>query len=309
MNIIPIAFAFDHNFILPAKICISSLLMNAKSETFYDIFILYEEECVDDDFEKLRSVYDHCRIRVRQIKDFGKKYEVRGVTTAAYYRLLIPQVIPEYDKIIYSDVDVIFQSDLAEIYEKTDLSGYYLAGVNSLSHLNKDFDSYYREILHLDSEQIIYDGNMILNSKIMREEGLIEKFQELMDRKYKFQEMDIINIVCRDRIKYLPPMFCYTVYINYCLIFYDERKGRYNKQEKQDAIKRGIIHYCGAKPWNTLCANFDVWWEYYRKSIFFDPIFYYQFYTSGKWMEKPPSLLKKIKDIFMRLVGGTKNNS
>ena len=41
MNVIPIAFAFDNNLILPACVCISSLLTNAQKDTFYDIFILH----------------------------------------------------------------------------------------------------------------------------------------------------------------------------------------------------------------------------------------------------------------------------
>lgn len=41
MNIVPIAFAFDNNLILPACVCISSLMMNANEDTFYDIFILH----------------------------------------------------------------------------------------------------------------------------------------------------------------------------------------------------------------------------------------------------------------------------
>lgn len=44
MKTVPIAFAFDNNLVLPACICISSLLMNAKEETFYDIFILYSSK-------------------------------------------------------------------------------------------------------------------------------------------------------------------------------------------------------------------------------------------------------------------------
>ena len=41
MNIVPIAFAFDNNLVMPAGICISSLMMNANEDTFYDIFILH----------------------------------------------------------------------------------------------------------------------------------------------------------------------------------------------------------------------------------------------------------------------------
>ena len=45
MRIIPIVFTFDQNLIMPASICISSLLMNADAGTFYDIFILHSEKC------------------------------------------------------------------------------------------------------------------------------------------------------------------------------------------------------------------------------------------------------------------------
>ena len=41
MNIVPIVFAFDNNLAFPACICLSSLMMNAKESTFYDIFILH----------------------------------------------------------------------------------------------------------------------------------------------------------------------------------------------------------------------------------------------------------------------------
>ena len=44
MKTVPIVFAFDNNLVLPACICISSLLMNAKEDTFYDIFILHSSK-------------------------------------------------------------------------------------------------------------------------------------------------------------------------------------------------------------------------------------------------------------------------
>ena len=39
-----------------------------------------------------------------------------------YYRLLIADLLPEYDKVIWSDVDVLFKGDLSDIYTK-DLEG------------------------------------------------------------------------------------------------------------------------------------------------------------------------------------------
>ena len=53
MRTVPIAFAFDNNFIMPACVCISSLLMNANEDTYYDIFILHSQKEKLDEKAKL----------------------------------------------------------------------------------------------------------------------------------------------------------------------------------------------------------------------------------------------------------------
>lgn len=64
MKTIPIVFAFDNNLILPACVCISSLLMNAKEETFYDIFILHSSkfDLHKEQFDELPKLFNRCRI-------------------------------------------------------------------------------------------------------------------------------------------------------------------------------------------------------------------------------------------------------
>lgn len=101
MNIIPIVFAFDNNLILPACVCISSLMMNAEEDTFYDIFILHSSNIAlkKEELDKLSQYYQNCRIQYRQVDNtFDSAFEIRGITTSTYYRLLIPDLIPEYDK-------------------------------------------------------------------------------------------------------------------------------------------------------------------------------------------------------------------
>ena len=98
MNKVPIAFAFDNNLVLPATICISSLMMNAESNTFYDIFILHsKDENIDrTDLDKIPRYYPNCSITYKEVGTaFDNSYEIRGITTPAYYRLLIPEMIPE----------------------------------------------------------------------------------------------------------------------------------------------------------------------------------------------------------------------
>lgn len=140
MTTIPIVFAFDNRLTIPAGVAITSLLMNAHEDTFYDIFILHsEKESLDKEIlAKVSEKFSNCRITYRTVGNiFDNAFEIRDITTPAYYRLLIPQLVLEYDKVLYSDVDVIFRSDLTGFY-KTDIDEFYFGGVNSISHFDNE---------------------------------------------------------------------------------------------------------------------------------------------------------------------------
>ena len=312
MTTIPIVFAFDNRLTMAAAVALTSLMINAADDTFYDIFILHsEKEKLDKDvIAKVSDKFKKCHITYRTVGPiFDNAYEIRQITTPAYYRLLIPDLIPEYDKVIYSDVDVIFRSDLAEIYN-TDISGYYFAGVNSMAHFDNDLINYYTKKLKLSPAGIIYSGNLIINCKELRaaikiKEDILAKSKE----KYRFQDMDVINIACRGHIKYLPPSFCLTNYINKAIVENDSKiLTLWNDNELHKAMNNGIIHYNGQKPWKGYCPNFDIWWEYYRKSPIFDEKFYFDFYYSRlNELDRLP-LLKRIKILARYFVYGIRKN-
>ena len=307
MNIIPIAFAFDNNLVFPACVCLSSLMMHAKADTFYDIFILHSENEVlkTGELDSLPSFYSNCRITYRMVDGtFDKAFEIRGITTAAYYRLLIPELIPEYGKIIYSDVDVIFRDDLSEMYQ-TDIEDYYIAGVDSIAHLIPDLKNYYEQVRHCDSKGQIYSGNLIINSKKILKDNIIALFKEHIGEKYKYQDMDILNIVCKGKIKYLPPSFCLTTYINdFAVNNIEALNENWAEVEVRYALEKGIVHYNGQKPWKGFCVNFDIWWEYYRKSPFFDEQFYFKFFFDKTMLLESLTLWKRVKILLRFFVYG-----
>ena len=298
MNIVPIAFCFDENLVEPSLVCLSSLMMNAYKETFYDIFIIYSPNhpIKEDIVNQVASKYNNCRITYRIIDNsFDEAFEIRGITTPAYYRLMIPELIPEYDKIIYSDVDVIFRSDLTDIYN-TDMSGYYMAGVDSLAHLQPEISQYYKTKLSLSPYGIIYSGNLIIHSKELIDNNIVEDFKRLAKNKYVFQDMDVINIACRGKIKYLPPSFCMTTYISEFSIYKkDELLCVWSEDELNVAREIGIVHFNGKKPWKDLCINFDVWWEYYRRCPFYNAKKYFDFFNLKMNELDSLSLWKRIK--------------
>ena len=310
MKIVPIVFAFDNNLVLPACVCISSLLMNAKKDTFYDIFIIHseKEKLNKTELDKIPHYFPDCKIQYRVVDEtFDESFEIRGITTPAYYRLLIPELIPEYDKIIYSDVDVIFRSDLSDFYLSTDMKDYYIAGVNSFAHLIPENLVYYKR-MGMDARGIIYSGNLIFNSKKIIEDEIIPKFRSLALNKYKFQDMDILNIICEGKIKYLSPEFCLTTYISNWTIYNRSELNKFWKDEIIDrALSKGIVHYNGQKPWKGFCVNFDIWWEYYRKSPFFDEKYYFDFFYNHLNELDQLSLWKRIKILIRYFVFGRKN--
>lgn len=298
-NVIPIAFAFDNNLVLPACVCISSLLSNANEDTFYDIFILYSESSKIDrtDLDTLPMYYNNCKINYRLVDNtFDAAFEIRGITTPAYYRLLIPELISEYDKVIYSDVDVVFRMDLWDLYQ-INLDGYYLAATRDLGlNLSNDGVEYIKTLNGVKAGDYLQSGFIVLNSSLILRDGLVGQFKSLAKQKLKFQDQDILNIACHDKVKYLSLEYNMTDYsFYYVMKEYDRLLDMFGKEAVDVAMNKGTLHYNGHKPWKKYCVNFDIWWEYYRSSPFFDPQFYFDFYYSKLDELDQLSLWKRIK--------------
>lgn len=308
MNIVPIAFAFDNNLVLPACVCISSLMKNAKEDTFYDIFILHsaKESLRKEQLDLLSKYYPNCRVQYREVGDtFDHAFEIRGITTPAYYRLLIPELILEYDKVIYSDVDIVFRQDLSQLH-KINLGDNLLAATKDMGiNLGEDGKKYIASTPGLAQGDYLQSGFIVINSAAMRKGNLVEQFKTLAKRNYKFQDQDILNIACKGRVYYLPPCYNMTDY-SYTYMIKDRDLARtlYAEEEIAQALDSGNIHFNGHKPWKKYSVNFDIWWEYYRKSPCFDEKFYFDFFYSKLNELDQLSLWKRVKILVRYFIYG-----
>lgn len=308
MNIVPIAFAFDNNLILPACVCISSLLMNANEDTFYDIFILHSAHVAleKEELDKLPQYYKNCRIQYRQVDEtFDTSFEIRGITTPAYYRLLIPELIPEYEKIIYSDADIIFRMDLSVLYH-TDIESYYLAATRDIGlNFSDDGIKYISSVNGLRQGQYLQSGFIMMNCKKILQDKLVDQFRHLAQKKLKYQDQDILNLTCGDKVLFLPIKYNMTDYSYY---FLNKERNKITSilagEDINEAMYHGNIHFNGHKPWKKYSTNFDIWWEYYRKSFFFDEKFYFDFFYSKLNELDQLSLWKRIKILVRYFVYG-----
>ena len=56
MKTVPILFTFDQSLLMPAGVCLTSLLESADADTFYDIFILHGPGAISPPWTCSRSV-------------------------------------------------------------------------------------------------------------------------------------------------------------------------------------------------------------------------------------------------------------
>lgn len=280
MKTVNIAFSFDNLLYIQAGVCILSLLENAKKDTFFNIFILFDSHDLSVEYrnkiEKQISKFNNLVINWCNVKGaFNSSFEVRNITKATYYRLLLPELLPEIDKIIYSDVDIIFQSDLSNLFEFALISNNLVAGVPiqtvSEKYINK---------LGLSKTNYINAGFIILNLNQLRIEKKQKIFIEMAAKKFIFQDQDILNIVCKERIELI-----------------DEKYNAMPNYPKSDVV---VIHYAGVKPWIAFRERCDIWWEYYRKSIFFENKRYLNYYNSENLFDAY-SVKFLIKAVFKKL--------
>lgn len=296
MKTVPILFTFDQSLLMPAGVCLTSLLESADADTFYDIFILHGPGCDFSALGMLKERFRNFKLTVREISgEFVGAYEVRGIPETAYYRLLSPELIPQYDKLLYSDVDVIIREDLSKYYD-LDLGDNYFAAVDNCSRLRPAVQDYISTLGINWKDNYYYSGNLVINSKLIRQDHMIDKFRELGKNAYNQQDMDIINIACNKRFLPLGPVFCMSVQL-YSLIVKRraDMEAIYGAEALDDALDHGIVHYNGTKPWKGACMNMDLWWAVYRRSPFFDEAFCQQFWDSQMTMLERLPLLKRVK--------------
>lgn len=308
MNVVPIAFAFDNNLTIPAAVTFTSLLVNAAPDTFYDIFVLHSAKASLDKhlLSLIDDTFHNCKISYVPVGDtFDNAVEIRGITTPTYYRLLIPTLIPQYDKIIYADADIIFRLDLSNLYS-TDLGSNYLAATKDLGlNLSEYGKKYIQHLPNVTPGGYLQSGFIMLNSALIRQDGLTHKFVEVAAKKWKYQDQDTLNIICHDRVLFLAPKYNMTDYSFYYGLKEPAKwKELYTVQEFQEGATHGNLHFNGHKPWRKWSVNFDIWWEYYRKSPVFDEKFYFDFYYDRLNELDQLPLMKRIKILARYFVYG-----
>lgn len=260
----PIVVAFTSNYFIPAATCLLSVLSHSAVTERYHVICLLTEPLPQDLILKLQHIDDKQRLSFSFLNLKDKLQDVyvdERYTIAASYRLLLPELLPEYDKVIYTDCDMIIRNNLTKLYYGIDLGENYL-GVVYESPL--EFQKAYVESLGCEFGKYFNSGFLLMNLRKMREEHLSEKLINALKVAYlQFPDQDVLNVVCKDKVLALPPYYN-SIRTFFLPQYKPQFLKHYTEQQWQQVQKHGNIHYTGAKPWNAHTVEFDVWWRYYK---------------------------------------------
>ena len=239
MEHIHLFFALNDRYCQHCCTTIVSILENNPNE-FFDFYLLsdYISDKNRQQFARLEKRYSKFNIHYHIIDDSAFRQfslNIDYISRQTYYRYAIAEWYPRLDKALYLDCDLVVNGRLRELWE-TDITGYLCAGVPDLWVEN----IYYKpEIGFALDELYINAGVLLLNLKKMREEQTYRTLCQATVQppcKIKFQDQDIINLVCRGKIKCLPEKFNFTT----------ENAVRHPVQIPEAVI----IHYTSErKPW------------------------------------------------------------
>lgn len=242
MNIVSVAFAVNESYSPHLEMALFSLLTNGK-KSFYEIYVLSFDMSKSSrrKLEKICKHFDNASIRFVDLDDSNfKGFKIlEHFSKDMYSRYLLADLLPDKDRILYLDADILITDDLSDLYN-TGIDDYYAAGVRDYG-ISQDMFKDYLMSLDLHDRPYFNSGVLLFNLKKIREDN---KVQSLMDEtvrlfdKIKHPDQDVINIVFKEKIKPLGGIWNYQDD--------DRRTGRISLD---DAV---IIHYTsGNKPWNT----------------------------------------------------------
>lgn len=251
-----IAFCINDKYVEQLLVVLTSLIENNKKENI-NIYILSSDitPLSEIRLNKLISCFKNTCLSIVKIDKTTTQHlksTIEYISNETYYRYLIADLLPEIDKILYFDADIIINGNIKQLWD-TDVSNYLLAGVRDLFI----HDINYSEQIGIKHDDLyINAGILLMNLKEFRKQKLSKKLisaTEELSGKIAYNDQDVLNIVCHDKILEIDSIYNYT------------SRNVYDEPDK--CTKAKIIHYTGSdKPWLVDSAHKlkYLWKKYYE---------------------------------------------
>lgn len=243
---ISIALCVDSNYSKHLPTLIYSIDENCYSNI--DIYILYYDVNCEmlELINQLNNVLSKINIILKRVTNY--QYNVLSkisrdnsqLPIEAYFRLLLPDMFPQFHRILYLDVDMLVTSDLNKLW-RTTFDGNFLIAAHDIPMIQNKNSWGYKLLGEFSGKNYINSGMLLFNLELFRKNNIFHRFIQFVidtSKFYLFDDQDAINLFFNQHIKFV------SVNNNFVLtsIFYE------NSLDENI----NILHYCGfsnPKPW------------------------------------------------------------
>ena len=266
LKVIPIFFAVDDGYVPFLAVALESLIRNSSKNYYYAIKVLYTN--IEERNKKKIAKYERDNVKIEfvdlnyyieEVKD--KLYTRDYYTNTTYFRLFIPNLYPQYDKVLYLDSDIVVLGDIADLYNVEIGDNLVAAAPDDVIQSSNIFQEYAERVVGVAKYQNYFNaGILLMNLDEMRKFEFQEKFLYLLEQ-VKFtvaQDQDYLNRLCKGRAKIISTVW--------------DRMPIPDANVKDEDLK--IIHYnLIYKPWHFDDVLYSKYfWDYAKKTEFYKDI-------------------------------------
>ena len=270
-----VIISFSSNDWYAEHLCVAiySLLKNLSKNHFANIYIL-DWGISSENKKNIKSIVKKVwNGEIDFILMDRSKYEgwnVKNLSQETYYRLDLPELLPNVDKILYLDVDLIISWDISSLF-RIEINDKIAGAVREITTIN-----YYPDDHNIQSPYRLFfnAGVLLLNLKKMRSDNTKEKILNCM-QKHNFQlkthDQEALNIVLLNERESIHPKYNALPFLratkHWKHLWYTDEEFI---EAKNNPI---IIHFAGEKPWKQNCFHpLAYLYHNYREEVWLEPI-------------------------------------
>lgn len=283
-----IIVSINEKYVAFFSVLLQSIVENVNDNERYEIVVLYVE-LREESKKMLEGMMYGNNVRVRFL-NVGKRVKgysffVNGenkktyLTREAYFRLMAPELLPEYKIALYLDSDIIVLPGWTDIFA-INLDKFLLAAVPDIWDNWKCYLPYsslaeYREkeLGITNNREYFNSGMMLLNLEEMRntfKEG--ELLRLAATKEWKKHDQDVINMMCKGKVYLLDYKWNLIECPSKEALAAISQEEAYSFQKSQN--NRKIVHFASRKPWKVRgVQNENDFWKFAVNSPYFDILF------------------------------------
>ena len=284
---IPIVFAAGNNYMAIFATCLQSLIEHLNVEYDYDVVLIQTDVC-NENKEKLLAMcdsYKNFSLRFFDATCLLSGYKLKAnahISEETYYRFLIQEALPDYDKVLYLDSDLVINGDISELYE-IDINDYVLAAtrdpdfLGQINGANRETMEYIKTDFRMkDPYNYFQAGVLLFNEKKMRKKHSLREWLDLASVPHLYNDQDVLNLECEGEVKFVDMKWG-------MIVDHDHSRVKDVISFAPDAIQKEyalahtnpmIIHYAGfKKPWYDPTEDYaEEFWKYARKTVYYEEL-------------------------------------